>query len=129
VTLSSTCPDEFYGDPGEWWYFPPEPDDLKPFTGKRRKRCSSCKSLIDIGEESLEFKRERAPYTELEEDISGCEIPMASLFFCERCSEIYLNLTDVGYCFSPKDDMNEALNEYWRITGFIPTAEHVAPRQ
>jgi hypothetical protein len=119
--LSCSYPDDFCGYPGEWWYFSPEPDDLKPFTGKRRKRCSSCRRLIEIEEESLEFKRERSPWTELEEQISGCQIPMASLFFCEQCSEIYLNLTDAGYCFGPKDNMKEALGEYWSITGFTPT--------
>ena len=117
--LSCSCPDDYEpSEPGDWWYYPP--DDLITFEGKRRKRCSSCHVLIDIGSDCLEFKRERNPYTELEEDICGPIIPIPSCFFCERCSEIYLNLTAAGYCFGPKDDMREALKEYWDITGFRP---------
>ena len=120
--LSCTCNESIYGDPGEWWYFPPDAEDMKPFQGKRRKRCSSCKTLIEIGEDSLEFKRERSPWTELEEDINGCEIPISSMFFCEKCSEIYLNLTAAGYCFGPQDNTGDALMDYWMLTGFKPSS-------
>ena len=116
--LSCSCPEYEPDEPGEWWYF--YPDDLTKFEGKRRKRCKSCHALIDLGSDCLEFKRERNPWTELEEDICGQEIPIASYFFCERCAEIYLNLTAVGYCFGPTENMEHALEEYWDLTGFKP---------
>ncbi len=43
---------------------------------------------------------------------------MSSLFVCGKCGEIYLNLAEIGYCLGPKDDMGEAIEEYWEMTGF-----------
>lgn len=120
--LSCSCPD-WEGEPGDWAYYPP--DDFTIFTGigkkKRRARCSSCKKLIDIGTECLEFGRIRAPYTEMEQRISGDEIPIASLWQCADCGEQYLNLNAIGYCMSPTDDMRECLKEYHLISGFSPS--------
>lgn len=115
--LTCSCP-EPRGDPGEWWYFPP--DDFTMLQTKRGRRCSSCKNLIDKGMECLEFKRERFPYTDIEEDICGEEISMSSLYMCDKCGEIFMNLTDIGYCLSPTDNMAENLYEYWELTGFKP---------
>ncbi len=113
--LSCTC-SEWDGDPGSWWYF--IPNDFVQLNTKRRKRCSSCKELIDIGADCLEFERERYPYTDIEEKISGSEIDMPPLWMCEKCGEIYLNLQDIGYCLGPQDDMREALVKYHELTGF-----------
>ena len=118
--LTCSCPDPS-GDPGEWWYFSPE--DFTMLQTKRRRRCSSCKVLMDIGCECLEFKRERVPYTELEEEICGEEIPMSSLYMCSKCGEIFLNLEAAGYCLSPTDNMTDCLHEYWDVTGFEPNKE------
>jgi len=113
--LSCSCGD-WEGEPGSWTYF--DPEDFIKFSKARRKRCSSCKKLIGIGDDCLEFLRERAPYTEIEERICGEEIPMSPLFMCEHCGEIYLNLSAVGYCLSPDNSMDEYLMEYHELTGF-----------
>lgn len=117
MSLSCSCVD-YDGEPGTWAYYHPE--DFTILETKRRKRCSSCKELIGIGSECLEFRRIRAPYTEIEENISGTEIPIASLFMCEKCGEIWLNLTAAGYCLTPEDNMERDLKEYWETTGFQP---------
>lgn len=99
------------------------PDDFVRYQRPRRKRCSSCRRLINIGEDCLEFTRERTAYTEIEERICGEEIPMASLFMCEKCGEIYLNLEDIGYCLNPLDSMADCLRHYHELTGFTPRGE------
>ncbi len=112
--LSCICPEA--DEPGSWWYF--TPDDFTRLDTKRRRRCSSCKELIDIGAECLKFRRERSAYDDLEEEIKGSEIDMPPLWMCEKCGEIFLNLEDVGYCLNPMDDMRDALAEYHELTGF-----------
>lgn len=116
--LSCTCPDWENDEPGSWWFY--EPDRFSTFSAERRERCSSCNKLIDIGGDCLEFRRERTPYTEIEERIKGDEIGMASLFMCKACGEIYLNLTDLGYCLEITESMRAYMSEYHEIAGFKP---------
>ena len=127
MSLSCTCY-EYDGEPGSWAFYPP--DDFTPLQTKRRKRCSSCGSLIDIGAECLLFLRTRCPNSEIEEKIygAGVEIPMSNLYMCAECGEIYLNLEAAGYCLSPEDDMFENLHEYWETTGFDPKKYEPDPR-
>lgn len=111
------CSCSVYGDyPGSWWFYPP--DDFSIFTERRRKRCCSCKELIDIGAVCIEFPRIRSPYTDIEESISGDEIDISPWYHCEACGEHYLNLEAAGYCLNLADDMRECLKEYHEITGF-----------
>ena len=119
MTLSCTCGD-WDGEPGTWAYYPPK--DFSILKTTRRKRCKSCNGLIDLGATCLEFPRIRAPYEGVEEKIYGeCgEIPIASYFMCEACGEIWLNLSDLGYCMQPRDDMREALKDYQKETGWEP---------
>jgi hypothetical protein len=37
---------------------------------------------------------------------------------CERCGEIFLNLSDIGYCLDIMDDMRENLKEYQYVTSW-----------
>jgi predicted RNA-binding Zn-ribbon protein involved in translation (DUF1610 family) len=117
MILSCECPD-WEGDPGTWAYI--VPDDFSRLETKRRRRCSSCKDLINIGSECLRFERIRAPYTDIEAEIVGddAEIPMSPFYQCEKCGEIYFNLNAIGYCISPDSNMEELLKEYWEMTGF-----------
>lgn len=117
--LSCSCPesDDLEGD----FYYPAEAFSKLKIT--RRKRCCSCKKLIDLGSDVLVFLRFRYPRTEIEERIYGCddaEIPMASWYMCEECGEIYLNLSDVGYCLDPEIEMKDYLKNYWELTEFEP---------
>jgi len=114
--LSCSCSDFSPEDPGDWWYF--IPNDFTKLETHRRRRCCSCNQLIDIGSDCLDFWRERLPYTEIEERISGEEIAISSLYMCESCGEIYLNLSAIGYCPDIKNNMQECLSEYHKLTGF-----------
>jgi len=117
MSLSCSC-NEWEGDPGTWAFYVPK--DFINFEGKKRKRCASCKELISIGSSCLKFDRIRSPYTEIELNIMGEEIPMPPLHICEKCGEIFLNLSEAGFCLAPNENMKEALAEYWEITGFRP---------
>lgn len=115
MPLSCSC-DEWEGDPGTWAYIPP--DDFSRFDLYRRKRCSSCGGLIELGSDCLRFQRVRAPCTEIESRIMGEEIAMSPMFLCENCGEHYLNLSEVGYCIAPNENVLDLLREYQRMTGF-----------
>ena len=90
------------------------PKNFTVFGGfKRRKRCCSCKTLIDFGAECLKFFR-------IKWNEYGNEVDLSSWFMCEKCGEIFLNLDDLGYCIYLGDNMKETLREYWEISGFEP---------
>lgn len=114
--LSCSCE---YG--GEWYYIPS--NKIKPFPVGRRKPCCSCHRLINITEDTIELSRFRDPYTTIEAAIWGDSVQLASWFLCEQCSEIYLNLDAIGYCYFAGDDIRENLRDYWDITGFEPKGD------
>jgi len=117
--LSCTCRDDYDLDGDTWAFFPP--DDFSKLQTARRRRCCSCKILIDIGADCLKFPRIRGPKTDIEERIMGEEIPMTDLYMCEPCGEIYLNLSAVGYCLDITEYMQHCLEEYHELTGFVQT--------
>lgn len=100
----------------EKWYCYPE--DFETFNKKRRKRCCSCGKLIDIGSGCVRFLYYREPLTDIEERIMGDEVQLADQFMCQKCGEIYFNLTELGYCINLGDEMTELMSEYWKLTGF-----------
>jgi hypothetical protein len=107
--MGLTCEAKFNGD-CEWYYN--QPEDYENLAGKRRKRCCSCKTLINIGDLALPFPRWRSPKTDIEESICGDEISLATMYMCEKCGDIAMNLNAIGYCTVPGDDMRELLKEY-----------------
>ena len=107
--LTCSCPE--YTDES-WEYI--EPDDFTTLSTKRRKRCSSCKEFIDIGDTCMEFKRHRYSRNEIEDRIYGedTEIEIASFFMCEKCGDQYWNLSELGFCVDITSNMFELLKEY-----------------
>jgi len=105
--LTCECP-EYDGD--GWYYIPA--DWFAPLNTTKRKRCCSCKQLIDINAESLKFERWRATYGDIEERIWGEEVSLASWYMCEICGEQFLNLEALGYCLNLADNMLSCLAEY-----------------
>ena len=117
--LSCECRDwDWEGD--GWGYYYPE--DIITLQTKRRRRCCSCRVLIDIGADCVKFNRIRYPQDEIEEKIHGedGEILLAPWYMCSICGEIYLNLTTIGYCPQINDDMREDIKEYHQMTGWKP---------
>jgi hypothetical protein len=109
-------------DDSERWYAVEGWTSLMAQGAKRRRRCSSCKELIDINAECLMFSNRRMP-NETEEDIFGedAEIDMAPSWHCEKCGEIFEGLDDAGFCFYiNKDNMVDAMKAYHKLTGFKP---------
>ncbi len=103
MSLSCSC-HEYDGE--GWAYL--QPQQLTTLEASKRKRCCSCKKLIDKGADCLKFERFRAPNHEVEINIYGED------------GEIYLNLTAAGYCLNIEEDMHDNLKEYWAMTGFNP---------
>ncbi len=101
-----------------WWNMP---DDFIAMPRlPRRRRCSSCRSLINPGDTVLELRCFRFTNSDIEERIYGESRETATLYSCERCGEIMLNLDEAGFNFSPNDNAEELLRDYWERTGFDP---------
>jgi hypothetical protein len=110
MPLSCSC--DFDAEPGQKVTY--GGSDFEPLETKKRKRCKSCKELIDIGSFCVRFDVYKIPEYEVEINIYGedGEMPMADIYFCETCGEIYHNLESVGFCVLPWDDMREMLRDY-----------------
>lgn len=112
--LECTCMD--IDDLDEWWL---EPSGFTTIKIGRRRRCCSCDKLIKPLSPCLRFERARLPRTEVEESIyCDYEVPLAPWWMCERCGEIYLNLSAIGYCIDITDSMESLLSEYQKMTGW-----------
>lgn len=128
MSLSCSCDVDWDPEPGEWTYwFEDDSLDFEKLSTSKRKRCCSCKELIDIGSLCIKYSRFRHPRNEIESRIYGIDwecfeepiIKIANHFHCEKCGEIFLNLTDLGFeCLWPGEDMNGSLKEYHEMTGF-----------
>lgn len=102
-----------------WWNMPDDFSTMPKFP--RRRRCSSCRSLINPGDTVLELRCFRFPNSDIEDRIYGDNgRETATLYACERCGEIMLNLDEAGFDFSPNDNAEELLREYWEMTDFDP---------
>ena len=111
MTLSCSCPDSDDDDVAWVWY---SPDDYTTLETKRRKRCKSCGTLIDVGSIVLKFNRARHPRNDVEERIhgEGGEIPMPAWYHCETCADLWFSLTELGFCVAPDEDQRELVREY-----------------
>lgn len=108
--LSCSCPSDEY-DSNIIYYVP---NDYSVLNTSKRKRCVSCKCLIDRQSTCTIFDIKRLPKNEIEERIygEGHDVPMASRYMCENCSDIFFNLYELGFCVSIEDNMNDLLEEY-----------------
>ena len=92
-----------------WYYY--SPIDYGKLETKKRKRCSSCKELINIGAVCTEFHRYSI-------DEEGDEYGLASMHHCEKCADIYFNLDALGFsCIEPDESMPQLLSEYHEAYG------------
>lgn len=92
--------------------------DFEPLRASKRKRCRSCKELINIGDFAVRFSIWKVPESEIEINIYGedREVPQAPRYLCEKCGEIYYNLESVGFeCIWPDENMRELLKEYQSV--------------
>jgi len=111
-----TCGCGYDWEPGQLICYGGE--DFEPLLTSRRKRCRSCKELIEIRALCVKFEIYKIPEHEVEINIHGedGEIRMAPRYLCEKCGEIYLNLKAVGFrCVWVEENMAELLREYQEI--------------
>jgi hypothetical protein len=114
MPLSCGC--DYEPEPGQ--LFSRHAVDFEFLETSRRKRCSSCGELINIGSFVVRIDIFKVPEHEIEINIYGedGEVPRAARYLCERCGEIYLNLVEVGFeCIWVEDNMQELLKEYQEI--------------
>lgn len=93
------------------WYFE-SPENFTAFAGEKRKRCGSCKELIEKGALCLSFFCYRDPKNDIEERINGDQVPIAPKYLCEKCGDQFMNLSALGFCVAPVENMFELLEEY-----------------
>ena len=123
-----SCDCDFYEEPGpgQWYYTGNLLLTFEPLKSTKQKRCCSCDKLISIGDICLVFIRHRYPHTEIEARITGTDwglneeppIKIANQYHCEICGEIYLNLSNLGYCIFPAENMGAVLKEYHELSNF-----------
>lgn len=114
MSISCYCDD----DADTFWYMP---EDFSVMPNRsRRRRCQSCKKLIDAGAVVLELPHFRQPRCDFEEEFYGDEVPLAPMYMCERCGEILMNLHAAGLCVCLDGNLENDLREYWEMTGFDP---------
>lgn len=95
MSLTCMC-SEREGD--SWFYIPA--NDFSTLKTKRRQRCCSCKKLIPLNDECLEFYRYHG------------EIKIASWFMCYDCGAQFMNLEALEYCIDISDNMLYLLEEH-----------------
>jgi len=108
MPLSCECSDD-----SDWFYEPP--NDYSKLDTKRCRKCSSCRERILVGALVLKMRCWRYPgYDTIEEKIygEGSEVPMAYRYLCERCGDLYLSLSELGFCMSIDEDMRDLVRDY-----------------
>ena len=108
MSLSCACPD-WEGD--GWYYF--GPDDYTCLDTKRSRKCCSCGERIAVGELCGKFLRECNPEEDsIAQRIHGDEMSLAPWWMCERCTDLYFSLEELGFCITLSDDMRQLVREY-----------------
>ena len=112
MTLTCGC-EEWYPEPGYWCYVSTD-EGYQTLETSKRKRCCSCKELIDIGAICGIFPRYKVPGSDIEINIYGedGEIPLASDYMCERCYDLMLSLEELGFCAYPRENQLDQVAEY-----------------
>lgn len=80
----------------------------------RRKRCASCNAFINPGALCTAHPRWTFPRTDVEADIVGedTEIPLAPVWVCEECSDLFLSFLEKGFSVFPHEDQHDNLVHY-----------------
>lgn len=105
--------------PGPFYNFDIDVDYTVAPTLRRRKRCASCESFINPGDRMTCHPRWTFPRTDVEARILGggfedweAEIPLAPTTICEKCSDIYFSLFELGFAVFPHEDLQLLLQDY-----------------
>ena len=120
MSLSCRCDLGWYPEPGDV-FVSGQSDFKKMLFISRRKKCCSCKEIIQPNDTVLEFYMSKIPCDDVEIAIYGeeGEINRASLFMCESCSDIFLSLEEIGYCPQVNVNQRRLLQEHLDMRGSI----------
>lgn len=112
MSLSCDCDIDWSPEPGDLSWC--DPGDFTKLKTKKRRRCKSCKSLINVGSDVAKFERYRTPSHVIDIVIYGedGEIPLAPHYLCDECAGLYFSLKDLGYCMHYADNMRDLVAEY-----------------
>ena len=117
--MSLTC-ERDGGDECEWYYH--QPKDFSTLNTKRSRKCCSCGTKIKPSAPVLPFDRFRPAASDVEERIHGGEVPLATMYMCEKCGDQAMNLNELGYATPPGENMFDLLAQYvelqkgvWRV--------------
>ena len=111
MPLACDCHDDSFEQ--YWW----PADDYSVMPKRRaRKRCQSCRTLIDHGSIVAVFRRTRYARDDYELNRFGDDaeaIEMAPVHLCEECSDIWFSLQELGFeCVSPYENQRELAKEH-----------------
>lgn len=118
-----TCYCDWEPEAGDWCFY--GVNDYAPLATKCSRRCRSCGEKIAVGDLCCKAARFRVPLHDVEVKIYGedGEIPIAPIFMCERCSDLFWSLFELGFeCISPAEDMRQLVRDYAMDYGPKPTA-------
>lgn len=118
--MGLTCSCDFEPEPGMVCW-----EDLvtTKLATKTKRKCHSCCTTIEIGEDCASSRRYKVPDTDVEIRIYGedGEIPRAPKFICEKCHDLALNLEELGYCMQPWEDQRELVKQYAELHNQKPS--------
>ena len=111
MSISCSCD---YGDSDFAWYWE-KADVKKPLSTKRSRKCCCCKTKIKVGDDAQELYRHRGPANDVEEDIYGDEVPLASWYMCDDCADLSDALDKRNVCYDINEPMEIQAREYNEI--------------
>jgi type II secretory ATPase GspE/PulE/Tfp pilus assembly ATPase PilB-like protein len=86
--------------------------------------------MLNEGDTVTEHTRSRDSKTDIEYEIYGegpDAIPLASMYLCETCSDLYFSLRELGFeCVTPDENMRELVAEYAELNRPAETAPRAA---
>jgi hypothetical protein len=107
MALSCECN---FDDDCDWYWESPE--YYSEYRKLRATKCCACKKRIKYGDLITVIYRTR-PSTEWEEwNLNFEEVYIANHYACEKCSDMYFSLEDLGFCADPYMPWSEAVKEY-----------------
>ena len=111
--MSLSC--DYNGDDcdAEWYWN--QPTTEAPLATKRSRKCCSCGEKILPGHMAREITRHRPPSERcnyIEESIYGDEVPLASWYFCDPCSDLAESLAELGFCYTMGEPLKQQIAEY-----------------
>lgn len=107
MSLSCSCDSPY---DGESFFWRDQYDTTMPVG--IRKRCCSCKDLINISAFATAFPRFRSPLPDAEEAIHDEEVPLANWYLCETCSDLFWSLDALDYCIGLGENMHDLVCDH-----------------